>query len=111
MRQPDTLLSQTITDVRETLARYPEPWVIGFSGGKDSSCVVKLIFNALMGLKSPRAAVTVVYCDTGVEIPPVRQFVWQSLVGLAIESKKYGVNLSWHVAAPILRDRFFFKII
>jgi DNA sulfur modification protein DndC len=104
-------LFRTIADVREALTRYPEPWVIGFSGGKDSSCVVKLIFNALIGLKSARGSVSVLYCDTGVEIPPVRNFVWQSLTGLAIEANQHGLDLRCDVAVPKLRDRFFFKVI
>jgi DNA sulfur modification protein DndC len=110
-QQAETLLSQTTSEIREMLAQHREPWVVGFSGGKDSSCVVKLIFNALIGMKLSRGPVTVLYCDTGVEIPPVRQFVWQSLVGLTLESKKYNVDLRCDVAAPRLKDRFFFKII
>jgi 3'-phosphoadenosine 5'-phosphosulfate sulfotransferase (PAPS reductase)/FAD synthetase len=30
--------------------RYPQPWVIGYSGGKDSTTVLQLVWNAIKGL-------------------------------------------------------------
>jgi DNA sulfur modification protein DndC len=107
----EKLLSQTLAEIRKELRNHPEPWVVGFSGGKDSSCVVKLIYLALLGAPDRRNSVTILYCDTGVEIPLVRTFVWQTLTGLSIEAKKNGVPLECNVASPPLRDRFFFKII
>ena len=110
MRQRD-IRTNTISAVRHALLERPEPWIVGFSGGKDSSCVVKLIFQALLAAKRRESNVTVLYCDTGVEIPLVRSFVWQTLTGLAIEAKKAGIPLKCDVATPRPRDRFFFKVI
>jgi hypothetical protein len=36
-----------------------EPWVVGYSGGKDSTAVVKLVFQSLLRLRRARKAVTV----------------------------------------------------
>jgi DNA sulfur modification protein DndC len=105
------LAARSVLAIRQTLIQHPEPWVIGFSGGKDSSCVVKLVYWALLNLPQRESEVTILYCDTGVEIPPVRTFVWQTLTGLAIEAKKDGIPLNCQIAAPSLNDRFFFKII
>src|SRR5947208_5698027 len=101
----------TVRAVSRTLIERPEPWIVGFSGGKDSSCVVKLVYQALLRTKRRSNSVTVLYCDTGVEIPIVRTFVWQTLTALAIEAKKDGIPLTCDVAAPPPKDRFFFKII
>jgi DNA sulfur modification protein DndC len=101
----------TVRAVSRTLIERPEPWIVGFSGGKDSSCVVKLVYQALLRTKRRSNFVTVLYCDTGVEIPIVRAFVWQTLTALSIEAKKDGVPLMCDVAAPPPKDRFFFKVI
>ncbi|AIN49913.1 Rossmann-like alpha/beta/alpha sandwich fold protein [Dokdonia sp. MED134] len=41
------------------------PWYIGYSGGKDSSSMLKLVFNALKQVDSFHKPITVLYCDTG----------------------------------------------
>jgi DNA sulfur modification protein DndC len=105
------VLRRTVRTVKDALMDHPEPWIVGFSGGKDSSCVVKIVFQALVAAKSRKSSVTVLYCDTGVEIPPIRRFVWQTLTGLAIEAEKAGIPLRCDVATPRLEDRFFFKVI
>jgi DNA sulfur modification protein DndC len=105
------ILGETLRTVRRSLLDHPQPWIVGFSGGKDSSCVVKIIFQALLSTPQRKSSVTVLYCDTGVEIPLVRAFVWQTLTGLAVEAERAGIPLKCDIATPRLRDRFFFKVI
>jgi DNA sulfur modification protein DndC len=107
----DDIHTGTVRAVSRQLIERPEPWILGFSGGKDSSCVVKLVYQALLCTKRRLRAVTVLYCDTGVEIPIVRAFVWQTLTALAIEARKDGIPLKCDGAAPRREDRFFFKVI
>jgi DNA sulfur modification protein DndC len=106
-----TVQAATVRAISHSLVEHPEPWVVGFSGGKDSSCVVKLVYQALLRAKRRHTSVTVLYCDTGVEIPLIRTFVWQTLTALAIEAGKDGIPLKCDVAAPLPQDRFFFKVI
>ena len=46
--------SRTIEDIyeeiRDVYRRYPQPWVIGYSGGKDSTAVIQLVWKALESL-------------------------------------------------------------
>ena len=41
---------RTITDIHEEIRKVylsdNRPWIIGFSGGKDSTCLVQLVWNA-----------------------------------------------------------------
>jgi len=111
MNRHDELTRESVAAIRRTLIARPEPWVIGFSGGKDSSCVIKLVYRALLNLPQRKSEVTLLYCDTGVEIPPVRAFVWQTLTGLAMEAKRDGIPLNSRITMPPINDRFFFKII
>lgn len=34
-------------EIRDAYRRYPQPWVIGYSGGKDSTTVLQLVWKAL----------------------------------------------------------------
>src|ERR1700749_2595228 len=57
------------------------PWVIGYSGGKDSTATLQLIWLALSKLKSNqlKKAVHVISTDTLVENPIVALWVGKSL--------------------------------
>jgi DNA sulfur modification protein DndC len=34
-------------EIRDVYRRFPQPWVIGYSGGKDSTTVLQLIWKAM----------------------------------------------------------------
>src|SRR5690606_20154057 len=58
------------------------PWVVGYSGGKDSSAIVSLIWLALQKLPAEQREkpVHVISTDTLVENPIVASWVNMSLV-------------------------------
>lgn len=88
------------------------PWFIGFSGGKDSSALVRIVFHALKELGSAaKRPVTVVYCDTGVEIPIVAEQVRLTLRALRREARAARIPLRVRIAHPRLGDRYFVKVI
>lgn len=37
-------------EIRIAYCKYPQPWVIGYSGGKDSTAVLQLVWKALEAL-------------------------------------------------------------
>ena len=37
-------------EIRETYLSDNRPWILGFSGGKDSTCMVQLIWHAILDL-------------------------------------------------------------
>ena len=74
----DGVLAAKLDRIRaELLDEYRQPhrhpWIVGYSGGKDSTVVVQLVFEMLLGLpRSERArAVHVIANDTLVESPLV----------------------------------------
>src|SRR5262245_52089618 len=64
------------------------PWIVGYSGGKDSSAVLKLVYEALLRVSRPSKPVVIAYCDTGVEIPLVRSHVLRVFRRLRAESRR-----------------------
>ena len=109
------MLSECAAEAVDLIAaeylRNDTPWFLGFSGGKDSSAVLKLTFQALTKLRRPIKPVSVVYCDTGVEIPIVRAFVLRTFRHLVQEARAAGLPLRFKAVSPRLEDRFFVKVI
>lgn len=60
--------------------RYNRPWIIGFSGGKDSTVLLTLVWLALQKIRDEKIAtlkrqVYVVCNDTMVENPVIEEYV------------------------------------
>lgn len=87
------------------------PWFIGYSGGKDSSALLKLVFNAFMEIELFHKPVTVIYCDTGVENPIVTKYVFETFEKLKTECIKHSIPIKFKILVPKLNDRFFVKVI
>lgn len=88
-----------------------EPWVVGYSGGKDSTAVVKLIFQGLLRLRHAKKLVTVVYCDTGVEIPLASTLARKVLADLEVEAASLAVPISVKVLSPPITEGFWVKVL
>jgi DNA sulfur modification protein DndC len=106
--------SQVLSAISRITTAYlndKEPWVVGYSGGKDSTAVVKLVFQSLLRLRHARRPVTVIYCDTGVEIPLASALARRALSDLEIESAACAVPISVRILSPPLSERFFVKVL
>lgn len=70
----DAALAAIRADLRdEYLAPHDDPWIVGYSGGKDSTVVVHLVFDLLLSLapQERRREVHIISNDTLVESPLV----------------------------------------
>ena len=92
------MLEQRIDLVADEYSKSRLPWVIGFSGGKDSSLVVKIFCEALARLKRKKIPVNIVYCDTGVEIPVIAAFVKNTLKEIQLEANNSNLPVRCHSA-------------
>src|SRR5882757_4366132 len=105
-------LKERVSFIAQTVAEEPGGnWLLGYSGGKDSSALLKLMYSALRDLRPHKPLLSVVYCDTGVEIPVMRDHVRKTLRGLRQEAQNDGLNIRIKIAQPILSDRYFVKVI
>lgn len=102
---------QTITLISEEYEKSELDWTIGYSGGKDSTALLKLVYNALKHIRNHNKIVNVIYCDTGVEIPIVKSYVEKTFKKLKKESRENNIPLRFKIVAPILEDKFFVKVI
>ena len=95
-------LSHYIADVQRVYLSDKRPWVIGYSGGKDSSAVMSLIYLALLGLseENRHKPVFVVSSDTLVETPVVVNHIKTSLKGIEKGAKRDGLPITCHKVIP-----------
>lgn len=105
-------LQNSIEATIEQLKNDDSPWIVGFSGGKDSSLVVQVLICALCQLPvSKRRKLHVFYCDTGVEIPVLKDYIENTLNSIEIEGRKLGVDIYVKAIRPPVKDRYFVKVI
>ena len=78
--QPGVLQS-VYDEIREVYRRYPQPWVIGYSGGKDSTTVLQLVWNAIRELpvEERQKPIFVIASDTKVETPVIVDYIDNTL--------------------------------
>ena len=89
------------------------PWVIGYSGGKDSTATLQLVWHALkrIGPDRCRKPVFVISTDTLVENPIVALWVSKSLEKMDAEAKKQGLPLTAHRLTPSTENTFWVNLI
>ena len=102
--------------VEEVAALYAAdeiPWVVGYSGGKDSTAVLQLVWGALASL--PESARTkpvyVISTDTLVENPIVALWVSKSLDLMAEAARSQGLPLTSHRLMPAAENTFWVNLI
>lgn len=89
------------------------PWVVGYSGGKDSTAVLQLIWLALERLdpEKRRKQVQVISTDTLVENPIVAAWVARSLEQMDTAAAQMNIPLKSHRLTPEIRDTFWVNLI
>jgi DNA sulfur modification protein DndC len=89
------------------------PWVVGYSGGKDSTMIVSLVFEVL-ALLTPEARtkeIAVVCTDTRVEIPAVVERVSAELDAMNRISIEQRLRITAHLLKPPAEQSFWVNII
>lgn len=103
--------AKAIEVIKSEYLKNSTPWYLGYSGGKDSSAVLTLVFNALSEIKKYHKPVEIIYCDTGVEIPTISEYVKETLQSLKAESEALKLPFEFTIAKPKLNDCYFVKVI
>ena len=106
-------LSEHIADLQRVYLADKRPWVIGYSGGKDSSAVMSLVYMALLGLKSEdrHKPIFVVASDTLVETPIVVKHVNRSLAAIERGAKRDNLPITSHKVVPKTSETFWSNLL
>jgi len=86
-------------------------WIVTYSGGKDSTLVTILALEMLYELAPQGVKLEVVYSDTLLEIPALRENAVAFLKQVDETAQKRELPVSVHSVAPPLQDRFWVLLI
>lgn len=106
-------LDQIVESLRSLYLADERPWFVGYSGGKDSTMLASVVFEALRGIEqaSRKKDVYVVCTDTRVEIPAVAERVSAELELMRRSAKREALNISAHLLFPMIAQSFWVNII
>ena len=101
-------LDDVYAEIQEVYLDDSRPWILGFSGGKDSTCMIQIVWSALE--KLPKSKLTkkiyVISSDTLVESPKIVETVTDSLEKMEDGAKKSSLPMETNLVRPVLNDTF-----
>lgn len=89
------------------------PWMIGYSGGKDSTLLCQLVFEMLEALPEEKRwkPVYIVTSDTMVENPIVKAYMHKMSKAINEASTEENLNVQAHIIYPEIRQTFWSLVI
>ena len=89
------------------------PWMIGYSGGKDSTLLCQLVFEMLEALPEEKRwkPVYIVTSDTMVENPIVKTYMHKMSKAINEASTEKNLNVQAHIIYPEIRQTFWSLVI
>lgn len=91
--------------------RSDDRWILGYSGGKDSTATLKVLLSAWNLAKTKPAHLELIYCDTGVENQILDKYIKRQLDEINAEADSSGLPLQTRVLRAPVQESFFVKII
>ena len=113
----DILSKQDVQDVLEVIKQlYLEdriPWICGYSGGKDSTAIVQLVWMALRQIPKEKRTKTVhvISTDTLVESPVVAVWSSMSLKKMAAAAQAEDLPIIPHRLTPEIKNTYWVQVI
>jgi DNA sulfur modification protein DndC len=106
-------LRQRYKIIRDLYLADQNPWIVAFSGGKDSTAALQLVWHALSTLPGARRrkAVHVCYVDTGMEHPAFEEHLADVLRDIQSAADAQFMPFRTRILHPELKHRFFVAVI
>jgi len=100
-------------EVQETYRSNDLPWIIGYSGGKDSTATTQIVWYALAELtvEERTKPVYVISSDTLVETPVVVEQINNTLEKITTAAKKENLPFQAYKVIPKVGDTFWVNLI
>jgi DNA sulfur modification protein DndC len=101
----DALRQLYLTDLR--------PWLVGYSGGKDSTMVASLVFDAVLAVPPDqrKKPIAILCTDTRVEIPAIVETIEATLARMRKFSEQNALNIEINLLKPPPEQSFWVNII
>ena len=108
-----TTVTDLIQQIQDLYRADDIPWIVGYSGGKDSTSVLSLVWLALQRLQpnERHKQVHVISTDTLVENPVVAAWVTSSLNTMRKAAAEQDLPITPHRLVPEVKDTFWVNLI
>ena len=107
-------LADIYEEIRQVYLNDNRPWIIGFSGGKDSTCMAQLAWHALSKLPAEKLQkkIYIISSDTLVESPQIVERITTSLdkIEKAATTNSH-LPISTNLLRPKISDTFWVRIL
>lgn len=106
-------LEEIHNEIQKTYLADDRPWVIGYSGGKDSTTTLQLIWYAISELSKEQLdkPIYVISSDTLVETPKIVNHITSTLDKINEYAEKEDLPFEAHKVYPDVSDSFFVNLI
>ena len=111
-------LADRFEEIRQAIAkeyckRHSDPWIVAYSGGKDSTLLLQLVWETLLSLapEKRRREVHIIANDTLVESPIVIQHLKNSLREIRLAAASEQLPISIQISQPYIDQTFWVNVI
>lgn len=106
------LLNDTRAQILARYKKYKRAWIVTFSGGKDSTCVLQLMYEMITKLPKDELNPTyAILSDTLVEAPNVAIYFKNIVKAINLDAKMRGLPFEIIVAHPSPQNEFWVNLI
>lgn len=107
------LFSEIREEIRELYLKDGKEFTIMFSGGKDSSLMLTLVWETLLTLPEElrQKKVHVICGDTLAETPTMTSYVERTIEQINIQAELQNLPVEAHLVRPKMVNRFFYKVL
>jgi len=107
------LIRDTIDEIKYIYQFNDRPWILGYSGGKDSTTTLQLVWQALTELPEAQRnkPVYVISSDTLVETPVIAQYLMNNHEKINREAVKQDLPITAEILTPIIDETFWVNLI
>jgi len=108
-----TAAQRHVDEVRDLYMADSIPWVVGYSGGKDSTATLQLVWSMLLSLppEDRTKPVYVITNDTLVENPAVAAWVHSAHLAMQAAASEQRLPITTHLLSPDVNETFWVNLI
>ena len=100
-------------EIADTYISDERPWILGFSGGKDSTALLQLTYYTIAKLPKEKRNkhIYIIASDTRVEMPHISERIRKELDLILLSAERDNLPISTHLVYPKLNDTFWVNLV
>ncbi|MDI1496287.1 MAG: Phosphoadenosine phosphosulfate reductase [Cenarchaeum symbiont of Oopsacas minuta] len=104
----DHSMDDLLSEIQMVYLADNRPWILGFSGGKDSTCMIQIIWKAMSQLPKKKRSkeIFIISSDTLVESPKIVETVMSTLQKMEKSAKENDLPIKTNLVRPKIDDTF-----